>query len=162
MTLKKPEGKEKGSKIYMIIPNIVDSKDGKKEDVRKFYLRLLSPDPIDVTELPETLETSVEGQWNDSCAGGSRKIEIKEDGMGKKKGDIKDNPNWCKNPQYFLSLEQPTMLKIILRKTGAKKKGWKIGMSICRYEGCEQKKVEKNEKRDKNIGNLQRLLQQTS
>ena len=57
--------------------------------------------------------------------------------MGKKKGDIKDNPNWCKNPQYFLSLTQPTMLKIILRKTGTKKnKGWKIGMTICRYLGC--------------------------
>jgi hypothetical protein len=27
------------------------------------------------------------------------------------------------------------MLKIILRKTGAKKyKGWKLGMTICRYE----------------------------
>jgi calpain len=60
--------------------------------------------------------------------------------MGKKKGDIKDNPNWCKNPQYFLSVQQPTMLKIILRKTGAKKyKGWKIGMSVCRYEIPEEK-----------------------
>ena len=83
--------------------------------------------------------------------------------MGKKKGDIKDNPNWCKNPQYFLSLEKPTMLKIILRKTGFKKfKGWKIGQTICRYQRVEEKKIQKNEKKDKNIGNLQRLLQQTS
>ena len=62
--------------------------------------------------------------------------------MGKKKGDIKDNPNWCKNPQYFLSLEKPTMLKIILRKGGQKKlKGWKIGMTINRYAGVEEKKI---------------------
>ena len=49
LTLKKPEGKEKGSKIYMIIPNIVDTKEGKKDEARKFYLRLLSPDTIDVS-----------------------------------------------------------------------------------------------------------------
>ena len=55
--------------------------------------------------------------------------------MGKKKGDIKDNPNWCKNPQYLISIKQPTMVKIILRKSGVKKyKGWKIGMTVCRYE----------------------------
>lgn len=72
-------------------------------------------------------------------AGGSRKIEIKEDGNGKKKGDIKDNPNWCKNPQYFLTLTQPTMLKIILRRGAKKQKNWKIGMTICRYDGCEEK-----------------------
>lgn len=83
--------------------------------------------------------------------------------MGKKKGEIKDNPNWCKNPQYFLTLTQPTMLKIIIRKTGNKKfKGWKIGMTICRYQGCEEKIIQKGEKKDKSLGNLQRLLQQTS
>lgn len=55
------------------------------------------------------------------------------------------------------------MLKIILRKSGNKKfKGWKIGMTICRYAGCEEKSFDKTEKKDKNIGNLQRLLQQTN
>ena len=40
----------------MIIPNIVDTKDtGKKDEARKFYLRLLSPESLDVSELPETL-----------------------------------------------------------------------------------------------------------
>lgn len=52
LTLKKPEGKEKGSKIYMIIPNIIETKEAKKDEGRKFYLRLLSPDSIDVSELP--------------------------------------------------------------------------------------------------------------
>lgn len=36
----------------MIIPNINDTKDFKKEEVRKFYLRLFTPDSIDVSELP--------------------------------------------------------------------------------------------------------------
>lgn len=63
----------------MIITNIVDTnKDAlKKDQSRKFYLRLFSPDPLDVTQLPETTETTLEGQWTESSAGGSRKIEIK-------------------------------------------------------------------------------------
>lgn len=50
----------------MIIPNIVDSnKDGlKKDEARKFYLRLFSVDGLDVSQLSETQETSVEGQWS--------------------------------------------------------------------------------------------------
>jgi calpain len=83
--------------------------------------------------------------------------------MGKKKGDIKDNPNWCKNPQYFLSLNQPTMLKIILRKTGTKNS--KVGKLEQQYVDTleyNKNKFKKGEKKDKNIGNLQRLLQQTS
>jgi calpain len=64
--------------------------------------------------------------------------------MGKKKGEVKDNPNWCKNPQYLISMKQPTMVKIILRKTGTKKyKGWKIGMTVCRYDVQEEKISEK-------------------
>jgi hypothetical protein len=52
---------EKSPGIYMIIPNIVDTKENasKKDDSRKFYLRLFSPDSVDVTQLSETLETTV-------------------------------------------------------------------------------------------------------
>jgi hypothetical protein len=47
---------EKSPGIYMIIPNIVDTKDNmKKDETRKFYLRLFSPDSLDVTQLSETL-----------------------------------------------------------------------------------------------------------
>lgn len=81
---------------------------------------------------------TVQGSWTEASAGGSRKIEIKEDGNGKKKGDTKDNPSWCKNPQYFVSIKQPTLAKVILRKGGNKKyKGWKIGMTVCRYQTVE-------------------------
>lgn len=63
----------------MIIPNIVDSNKDivKKDESRKFYLRLFSPDLLDVTQLSETTEVSVEGQWNETSAGGSRRIEVK-------------------------------------------------------------------------------------
>ena len=47
---------------------------------------MFTPDVIDVSELPQTLELTVDGQWTESTAGGSRKIEIKQDGNGKKKG----------------------------------------------------------------------------
>jgi calpain, invertebrate len=78
---------------------------------------------------------------------------------------LKDNPSWCKNPQYFVVVKQPTLAKVILRKLGTKKyKGWKIGLNVCRYEAPEEKKFEKEPRRDKkNAGhNLQRLIQQTS
>lgn len=58
------------------------------------------------------------------------------------------------------------MVKIILRKTGVKKyKGWRIGMTVCRYSIQEEKPGEKEAKREKQKGgshNLKRLLQQTS
>jgi hypothetical protein len=41
---------EKSPGVYIVIPNINDIKEAfKKDEVRKFYLRLLTPDPIDVT-----------------------------------------------------------------------------------------------------------------
>jgi len=42
--------------------------------------------------MPETLETSVDGSWNVDSAGGPRRI------------NKRDNPSWCKNPQYFLNI----------------------------------------------------------
>ena len=73
----------------MVIPNIVMDAKEKKEESRKFYLRLFSPDAIDVTQMAETLETTIEGQWTESSAGGSRRIEVKEEGANKKKGEMK-------------------------------------------------------------------------
>ena len=151
LTLKRQEGKNYG--IYMIIPNIVDIKEGvKKDDKRIFYMRLFASESIDIVEMPETLETTVDGQWTDNSAGGRRKIEGKE------------NPNWCRNPQYFLNFSQPTMLKIILRRMqGKKAKAWKVGMTITRFD-TGNKPIEKVDKKIKNTvgNNLQRLLQQTS
>ena len=40
---------------------------------------------IEIVQMPETLETSVEGSWNVDSAGGPRKL-LK-----------KDNPSWCQN-----------------------------------------------------------------
>ena len=57
------------------------------------------------------------------------------------------------------------MMKIILRKAGFKKfKGWKIGMTICRFEGADIKQIEKEGKKEKGSGhnNLKRLIQQTN
>lgn len=47
----------------------------------------------------------MEGNWIEGNAGGKRKLE-----------NGKDNPSWCKNPQYFLNLSVSTHFKIILRK----------------------------------------------
>ena len=65
----------------MIIP------EGKKEEKRNFILRVFSSEPIDLVELPETLEVSMDGAWGDNSAGGKRKSDAG-----------KDNAAWCKNP----------------------------------------------------------------
>jgi len=67
----------------------------------------------------------MEGNWIEGNAGGKRKLE-----------NGKDNPSWCRNPQYFLNLTVSTHFKIILRKIQAQKKfkGTKIGMNICRFD----------------------------
>jgi len=49
-------------------------------------LRIFASEKIDVVEMPETIDTSVEGGWTDDSAGGKRRM----------KG--KDNPYWCSNP----------------------------------------------------------------
>jgi len=51
LTLKRQEGKTYG--IYMIIPNIVDIKEGiKKDEKRTFYLRVFASESIDIVEMP--------------------------------------------------------------------------------------------------------------
>jgi hypothetical protein len=82
--LKRFEGKNVG--VYMIVPNMILG-EAKNIDKRNFFLRVFSSEEIDVCEMPETLEVSMEGNWGDNTAGGKRKSE-----------NNKDNPKWCKNP----------------------------------------------------------------
>jgi hypothetical protein len=91
--LKRFEGKNHG--YYMVIPNMipVGEKDLKKDEKRVFFLRIFSSEPVEVVEMPETLEVSLEGQWGDNNSGGKRKLD-----------NGKNNANWCKNPQYFLNI----------------------------------------------------------
>ena len=79
--------------------------------------------------MPETIETSREGSWDNDNAGGRRRAEGK------------NNAYWASNPQYFLNLKQPTHLKIILQKTGVQRrtKGIRIGMTICRFDAPQNK-----------------------
>lgn len=102
LVLKNFEGKTYGN--YMIVPNLIMN-ENKKED-RNFILRIFTSDKVDVAEMPETIEVQMEGSWTENNAGGMRKLE-----------NGRDNPSWCRNPQYFLNLSVSTHLKIILRKT---------------------------------------------
>ena len=74
----------------MLIPNAIT--DNKKDEQRRFWIRVFSSEfviiliQIEIVQMPETLETSVEGSWNIDSAGGPRKL------------NKKDNPSWCKNP----------------------------------------------------------------
>jgi len=97
----------------------------KKEVKRTFFLRIFASDQVEVAEMPETIEKSMEGAWYEN-----------ENSGGKRRSEKENNPYWCSNPQYFLNLSQPTHLKIILQKTGATRKtrGVKLGMTICRFD----------------------------
>ena len=68
------------------------SEEKKKEVKRTFFLRIFASDQIEVAEMSETIETSMEGSWENENSGGKRRSE-KE-----------NNPQWCSNPQYFLNL----------------------------------------------------------
>jgi hypothetical protein len=103
----------------MIIPN-TEHCTSKNEEQRPFFLRVFSSEPIDLVQLPNTIEQQYKGKWDKNTAGGRR---IDEKG--------KENQFWCKNPQFFLNITKPTHLKIILKKKGGKKfKGVPVGLVV--------------------------------
>jgi hypothetical protein len=128
--LEPPEGRKAAH--FVIIPNLeiegkkleAEAAKGKKAN-RPFWLRIFSQNPIDVAELTETLEVTVNGEWTEHTGGGRRSLKTG-----------KDNPLWCKNPQYFLDIRTPTILKIIIKKSGKSKKAREsnCGVVICRAQ----------------------------
>mmetsp|Transcript_7872 Transcript_7872/g.15225 ORF Transcript_7872/g.15225 Transcript_7872/m.15225 type:complete len:1014 (-) Transcript_7872:50-3091(-) len=128
--LEPAEGRKVGH--FVIIPNLeiegrkleAEAAKGKKVN-RPFWLRIFSQNPIDVVELSETLESTVSGEWTEQTGGGRRALKTG-----------KDNPLWCKNPQYFLNIRTPTILKILLKKYGKTKRAREsnCGLVICRAQ----------------------------
>ena len=115
---------EKKPVHYMIIPN-TETTQNKKDEERPFFLRVFSSDPIDLVQLPDTIEQQFQGKWGPNTCGGKR---IDEKG--------KENQFWCKNPQYFLNITRPTHLKIILKKKGGRRvKGVPIGIVVTKAFG---------------------------
>lgn len=124
--LELPEGKKEAH--FIIVPNLevegkkLESETLKKNKGRQFWLRVFSQNPVQVMELAETFEAIEKGEWNESTAGGRRVLR-----------NGKDNPLWCRNPQYFLNVSAVTLLKIILRKTNRlrQSKGHTVGLVVC-------------------------------
>lgn len=122
--LEPPEGKKVA--YFILVPYLmVDSEaEGKraKKSARPFWLRIFAQNQVEVVELAETLEVTEKGEWNETTAGGRRILK-----------NGKENPLWCKNPQYFLNIAEPTMMKIVLKKVGRMKhaKGVSVGLVLC-------------------------------
>lgn len=124
--LELPEGKKEAH--FIIIPNLeaegkkLESETQKKNKGRQFWLRIFSQNPIQVLELSETFEEFDKSEWNETTAGGRRVLR-----------NGKENPLWCRNPQYFLNVSAVTLLKIILRKTGRfrQSRGHTVGIVVC-------------------------------
>jgi Calpain family cysteine protease/Calpain large subunit, domain III len=126
IVLELPENKKEAH--FIIVPNLevegkkLESETSKKGKGRQFWLRLFAQNPVQVLELAETFEVIERGEWISATAGGKRVLR-----------NGKDNPLWCRNPQYFLNVSAVTLLKIILRKTGKARqaKGFTVGMVVC-------------------------------
>lgn len=102
----------------MIIPN-TDICQNKKDMERPFFLRIFGSEPIELVQMPNTIEQTFTGSWKVNTAGGRRVDE---------KG--RDNQFWCRNPQYFLNITKPTHLKVILRRKGRRQKGVTVGLVV--------------------------------
>lgn len=112
---------EKKPVHYMIIPNTEVATPAKLME-RPFFLRLFASEPIDLRQLPPTIEVQLAGGWKqtpENTAGG-RRVDAKG----------KENQYWCRNPQYFLNITRPTHLKIILKKQGGRRLRLPIGLVV--------------------------------
>jgi len=106
---------------YIIVPNVENEDKVNKKDGKPFFLRIFSSAPVDLVELPRTIEQTFTGEWKDKSAGGKRIIEITEETKQGKQTRMSENQTWCCNPQYFLNITKPTHLKITLKKRVAKR-----------------------------------------
>ena len=101
------------------MPNI-ETEPIKQADERPFFLRVFTSDPVELVELPRTIEFQEKASWDKNTAGGRR-----VDNSGR------ENQFWCRNPQFFLNITKPTHLKIILRKKkGRRVAGNPIGLTV--------------------------------
>lgn len=93
------ENKKYGN--YTLIVNLEEIQ--KSESVL-FYIKIFTNNPIIFEELPQTLEYSFNGVWNQDTAGGPYYPSTKND----------INSEWCLNPQYLINFKEPTQFKVIL------------------------------------------------
>lgn len=104
---------------YIIVPNI-ENEPVKAADERPFFLRVFTSEPVELVELPQTIEQQFQSKWDKQTQGGKRVLD-----------NGKENQFWCRNPQYFLNITKPTHLKIILRKKkGRRVAGNPIGLTV--------------------------------
>lgn len=78
-----------------------------------FYVSLFANNPVEVDELPPTIDQELLGSWEKEAPGGPlHPLPQKHS----------ENLHWCTNPQYFLFFDRPTYLRIVLQKGKNSKK----------------------------------------
>jgi hypothetical protein len=90
-----------------------------------YNLKLFANKKIEIEMLSANQERTIEDAWDVESAGGPY--------YNSGKGRV-ENPMWCLNPQYLLTFDCPTQLKIILQKaprSQKKLKEAKLGLSLC-------------------------------
>lgn len=104
------EGKSYG--YYIVIPFTLDEYNPKRAATRRlFWLRVFASDEIGIEQVKETLVVEEKGDWNEKKPCGPMFLEVnEEDGENP---EVKYNPYWCQNPQYFVNITQPTNLKVM-------------------------------------------------
>lgn len=143
------EGKSYG--YYIVIPFTLAEQSSKRTASRRqFWLRVFSSDKIDIGQVKDTLMIEEKGDWNEKKPCGPMYLEVNEE--DDEKSELKYNPYWCQNPQYFLNMTQPTKFKIILKKdkeTTKKNDKIKIGLLVCQH--WEKREQEIDTKKSVNV-----------
>lgn len=94
-----------------MIPFTLDDVSTKKAVAhRPFWLRVFASEEIEIEQVKETLMIEEKGEWSEKRPCGPMYLEVIEGDDEKK--EIKYNPYWCQNPQYFINITQPTQLKV--------------------------------------------------
>jgi calpain len=101
-----------------------DKSNRKSNEPFPYNLKIFSNKKVEIEMLPQNQEKAIDDAWDAESAGGPYYLSNK----GKS-----ENPTWCLNPQYLLTFDAPTHLKIILHKapkSQKKLKDVKLGLSL--------------------------------
>lgn len=101
-----------------------DRQSRKSNEPFPYNLKLFANKKVEIEMLPQNQEKVIDDAWDTESAGGSYYLSNKTKS---------ENPTWCLNPQYLLTFDAPTHLKIILHKapkSQKKLKDAKLGLSL--------------------------------
>ena len=106
-----------------------DRQNRKSHEPFPYNLKIFANKRVEIEMLPQNQEKVIDDAWDTESAGGPYYLSNKTKS---------ENPTWCLNPQYLLTFDAPTHLKIILHKapkSQKKLKDAKLGLALSFLKG---------------------------